>query len=332
MKKYDFILLYEHIVRELDSLCLVYVELTKLGYSGVILNVNDADILNCEGVFAKTELLVIPFCYCTKDLLHLTKHKIRFKKVVNMQWEQIISAVSEESDSFGKMTGMAKDVDIISWGEKNQGRLTTTCGFKPSKIHMLGAIKNDFLTETLFNLFKSRTEICKEYNLPSDKKIILFVGAFYGVEDGEEYEKFIVQMFGEKIMDLQNAVKEGLACLIEWFDKFLSNNKDYIFIYRPHPGEKTVLAYTLLKKYENFKIIGSDDVKQWIKIADIVCMWNSTVIVDSLYAEKETYYLSPTPIPKEHSNEIWDDMPAIKSYEEFEYAMKKGTNLSLIHI
>ena len=48
MQEYDFLLMYDHKVRELDNLCLLKYELDKRGYRTKILYINDYELVKAR--------------------------------------------------------------------------------------------------------------------------------------------------------------------------------------------------------------------------------------------------------------------------------------------
>ena len=68
MQEYDFLLMYEHKVRELDNLCLLKYELDKRGYRTKILYVNDYELVKSHAVAYKTRVLVVGYCYTSSSI------------------------------------------------------------------------------------------------------------------------------------------------------------------------------------------------------------------------------------------------------------------------
>ena len=146
MQEYDFLLMYEHKVRELDNLCLLKYELDKRGYRTKILYANNFDLIEARTVMYRTKVLVIGYCYTSSSIRDYASYRIKFDKVINLQWEQVTTNEQEkDSGSFRNLSGLAKEIVHISWGEKNQKRLIEKAGVAPRNVKVTGNITMDLL-------------------------------------------------------------------------------------------------------------------------------------------------------------------------------------------
>ena len=318
MQEYDFLLMYEHKVRELDNLCLLKYELDKRGYRTKILYENDYELVKSHRVLYKTKVLVVGYCYTSSSIKDYASYRIRFDKVINLQWEQMITNEQEkDGNSFRNLSCLAKEVVHISWGERNRKRLIVKAGVAPDHIKVTGNITMDLLRPEFQGFYLSREEICKRYGLPSDKKICLFIAGFKYVEASEEVRSATIARFGEgRRRYLAVAEKEQLT-ILEWFRRFLEEHKDCVIVYRPHPGDGSPRAEKMSYNYENFKVISELSVKQWIVISDLIYAWNSTAIFEAFFAGKKPMHLCPYPIPEDQSHPLLVKMNKITDYETF---------------
>ena len=146
MQEYDFLLMYEHKVRELDNLCLLKYELDRRGYRTKILYVNDRELVEAHTVVYRTKVLVVGYCYTSSSIRDYASYRIKFDKVINLQWEQVITNDQEKNDrSFRNLSGLAKEVVHISWGEKNRERLIRKAGVDPKNVKITGNLTMDLL-------------------------------------------------------------------------------------------------------------------------------------------------------------------------------------------
>ncbi|MDE6604093.1 MAG: hypothetical protein K2K90_18485 [Lachnospiraceae bacterium] len=318
MQEYDFLLMYEHKVRELDNLCLLKYELDKRGYRTKILYENDYELVKSNRVLYKTKVLVVGYCYTSSSIKDYASYRIRFDKVINLQWEQMITNEQEkDSNSFRNLSGLAKEIVHISWGERNQKRLIEKAGVAPDHIKVTGNITMDLLRPEFKGFYLSRDEICKRYRLPSEKKICLFIAGFKYVEASEEAKRATIARFGEgRRRYLEVAEKEQLT-ILEWFRRFLEEHKDCVIVYRPHPGDGSPRAEKMAHNYESFKVISELSVKQWIVISDLIYAWNSTAIFEAFFAGKNPMHLCPYPIPEDQSHPLLMKMNKITDYDTF---------------
>lgn len=318
MQEFDFLLMYEHKVRELDNLCLLKYELDKRGYRTKILYVNDYELVKARTTVYKTKVLVIGYCYTSSSIRDYASYRIHFDKVINLQWEQVTTNEQEkDSGSFRNLSGLAKEIVHISWGEKNRRRLIERAKVAPRNVKVTGNITMDLLRPEFRGFYVSREEICRKYNLPAEKKICLFIAGFKYVEASAEERKATIARFGEgRRHYLKVAEKEQLT-ILKWFKKFLEENTDYVMVYRPHPGDASPRAEKLAQEHENFRVISDLSVKQWITVSDLVYAWNSTAILEAFFAGKNPIYLCPYPIPEDQDHPLLMKMNKVKDYETF---------------
>ena len=96
----DFLILYEHTVREYESDLLLKLELERRGYSAEIRQLLDPKHLR---LFRrdKPEVLVASCMYDNEAInSHVYNNIGRCDKIVNLHWEQMLSDTQEEGDWF----------------------------------------------------------------------------------------------------------------------------------------------------------------------------------------------------------------------------------------
>lgn len=318
MQEYDFLLMYEHKVRELDNLCLLKYELDKRGYRTKILYANDYELVKARAPVYRTKVLVIGYCYTGSSIRDYASYRIRFDKVINLQWEQVTTNEQEkDSGSFRNLSGLAREIVHISWGEKNRKRLMEKAGVAPQNVKVTGNITMDLLRPEFRGFYSSREEICRQYDLPAKKKICLFIAGFKYVEASAEERKATIARFGDgRRHYLEVAEKEQLT-ILQWFRQLLEETTDYVIVYRPHPGDASPRAEELARKYENFRVISELSVKQWIAVSDLVYAWNSTAILEAFFAGKNPMYLCPYPIPEDQDHPLLMEMNKVEDYDTF---------------
>lgn len=322
MEKYDFILMYEHKVREFDNLCLLKYELDRRGYRTKILYRNDWELLKCQSVVYVTGVLVIGYCYTSSSIKDYASYRIRFNKVVNLQWEQVTTNEQENNNgSFRNLSGLAKEIVHISWGEKNRKRLIEKAGVSPENVKVTGNITMDSLRPEFKGFYLSRDEICHRYGLLGDKKICLFISGFKYIEASEQEKAETIARFGEGRRRYLEVAEQEQLTILQWFERFLEERDDYIIIYRPHPGDASPRAERLADRYENFVVISELSVKQWIMICDLVCIWNSTAVFEAFFAGRNPFFLCPYPIPEDQDHPLFTEMNKIVDYNAFYRAM-----------
>ena len=112
---------------------------------------------------------------------------------------------------------------------------------------------------------------------------------------------------------------ESQKITMQWIDRYLEDSDD-IFIYRPHPGEKSSqFVLDLQKKYpERFLIIEYESVQQWIAACDVINLWTSTAIVETYMANKTCNIVQPLPLSKRMVPILFDySVNVVDTYEKF---------------
>ena len=115
----DFLILYEHTVREYESDLLLKLELERRGYTAEIRQLLDPKHLRLFGK-DKPEVLVASCMYDNEAInSHVYNNIGRCNKIVNLHWEQMLSDTQEEGDWFN-MNGNAKRCVQTCWGKSHR--------------------------------------------------------------------------------------------------------------------------------------------------------------------------------------------------------------------
>lgn len=311
MKKYDFLILYEHRNRELENAVLLAMLLERKGYSVSILYRRSAKLM-CQ----KAEVLLVPFFYndyTVEDFAIQPFHQ--FSKVINLQYEQVFL---KENEKLGNSMprGVARLAEHIAWGDVPFDLMKNN-DIDEARIHKIGHISMDLNQPKYNEVFYSKTKLAKKFNIPIEKKWHLFISSFscVGISD-EELKQWETTTAG--IYDFTKKSYESFEQIIDWFDKILAQTDDYI-IYRPHPHEvDNIKLRRLESKYKNFVCNSSYSIRQWIRVCDSIYTWCSTSIVDVYYANKKCAIIRPIPFSSDLEYRLYDDQKKIDNYQEFE--------------
>lgn len=322
MKELDFLFLYEHRVRELENLCLIKYELDKRGYRTEIRYIEDAENALAVKPFIHTEVLLVMACYNNQTLDWQTKNFVKFDKVIDMQWENIVYPKDEDrKDAYKNYTEIGKDVVRVSWGKQNQKRMLDVVKMPPEKLKLTGHVGMDFLRQPLSRYYMSRQELFEKYDLPMDKKVVLFASPYYGDSLDEAYIRDMCMRFGDDWADYYTFMCESQRQVLTWMEEILRTDDEICFIYRPHPGHPTKCAQELAEKYSNFKIISGESVKQWIVTCDKVYTGNSSVVVEAFFAKKMCQLLFPLPVTEGFELKLISDSDKITDFEGFQASL-----------
>lgn len=327
MKQLDFLFIYEHKVRELENLCLMKYELDRRGYKTEIIYINDAENALSPKILYKTEVLCTMACYHNKTLRWHVKDFIEFEKIIDLQWENIVYPKDEHRvGAYKNYRGIGKDVVRVSWGKQNETRLLETAQMDPEKVKVIGHVGMDFLRYPLSRYYISRKELFDKYGIEQGKKVILFASPYYGDNLSQQYIDDMCNRFGDNWVDYYHFMCESQKIVLKWFEQLCTENKDTIIIFRPHPGHPSLMADAMAEKYENFKVIGSESVKQWIVSCDKVFTGNSSVVVEAFFAKKDCQLLFPLETTDGFELKLIEDSTKIRTYSEFEKAVGENNN------
>lgn len=318
MKELDFLFIYEHKVRELENLCLMKYELDRRGYRTKIIYVDDAQNAMADTPIYHTKVLCTLSCYDNRTLYWHTKEFVKFEKVIDLQWENIVYAKDEQREgAYKNYWGIGKDVVHVSWGNQNVRRLLNAAHLDKRKIKLTGHVGMDFLRKPLNRYYLSRQELFAKYDIPMDKKVILFASPYFGDCLTEEYIAGMCRAFGEDWPEYYKFMCDSQNIVLEWFEKICTDFSDIIVIFRPHPGHPSVAASKLAERCGNFRIISGESVKQWIITCDKVYTGNSSVIVEAFFSQKMCQLLFPLPTTEGFELQLITDSRKISEYDEF---------------
>lgn len=320
IEELDFLFIYEHKVRELENLCLLKYELDRRGYKVKIMHIEDEEALKAMRPIYHAKVVVTMACYQNSSIEWHTKNFVKFDKIIDMQWENIVFPMDEkDTKAFKNYSGVAKEVVRVSWGEMNRKRMLEAAKMDPKKVKLIGHVGMDFLRDSLKGYYLSKEEVLRDYGIPANKKIFLFVSPYFSDFHTEEYLVEMCRRFGEGWRYYyQDCMLPSKQIILEWMSRICEKREDVVFIYRPHPGEESWKADEMTKKYPNFKVIGEKSVKQWILISDKVYTGNSSTFVEAFFGKKMCYLLFPIPVPSDYELAFLKDADKISVFDDFE--------------
>lgn len=319
MEELDFLFIYEHKVRELENLCLMKYELDKRGYKSKIMHIEDAEALKAMRPIYHAKVVVMMACYENSTIEWHTKNFVKFDKIIDLQWENIVFPMDEKnSHAYKNYSGVAKDVVRVSWGEMNRKRMLDVAKMDPKKVKLIGHVGMDFLRDELKGYYRSKEDVLNEYRIPVDKKVFLFISPYFSDQLDKDYLEDLCRRFGEGWRYYyKGCMLPSKKIILEWIGRICEERDDIVFVYRPHPGEESEEAKELENRYHNFRMIRTLSVKQWILISDKIYTGNSSTFVEAFFAKKMCYFLFPVPVPEDYELAILKDADKICDYEDF---------------
>ncbi len=313
----DFLMIYEHKVRELENLCLVKYELERRGYKVVIKHIEDEEALEAVKPLYHAKVVTTMACYQNASLEWHTKDFVSFDKVIDMQWENIVYPKDERAGVFKNYTGIGREVVRVSWGEANKRRLLKAAHMDERNIKVVGHIGMDFLRDQLRGYYMSREELFRQYDLPVDKKVLLFASPFYADNLSEQYIAGMCRRHGDDWRDYYAFMMESEKKILEWMEKLCNDRDDIVVVYRPHPGHIGRHMSEVAARCSNFKVISEKSVKQWILACDMIYTGNSSTIVEAFFADKMCYLLFPYEVTDGYELKLISKGEKIRDYEGF---------------
>ena len=316
----DFLILYEHTVREYESDLLLKLELERRGYTAEIRQLLDRKKLKYF-TWKKPKVLVSSCMYDNEAInSHVYNNVGRLNKIVNLHWEQMLSDTQEEGDWFN-MGGNAKKCVQTCWGSRTADRLVSH-GMQRKNCPVTGAVMMDFLRPEFKGYYADKASLCKEFGLDVNKELHLYISSFGYASMTEQEVKELSEMAGTDFTGFAATNRVSMAETLRWFDEYLGAHPEVELVYRRHPSEWNSPALAqLAEKRPNFHVIFERSVKDWIVAADSISIWMSTAIAEVYMAGKSCHILRPVPIEHEYDPVIYAGAHYITTYEEFTAAM-----------
>ncbi len=321
----DFLFVYEVKNREVENICLVANQLRKEGYT--VEFVNTWYTINHYYKKYKARVIIGFAGFNSNVVNFVLKHCICAEKYVDMQWEQLLGDV--DISDITKFQGKARNVVHISWGKDNYNRLTNYYGLDKEKCLLCGHLTMDFYRPQLRGYYLSREELLKQYHIPENKKIILYISSGNSLINQPEKQlqniRDIMKCTDGQLNELICQLIKTEQTIEDWIVKFLKAHKEYCLVYRPHEGDRIYKKFRQLEKQmDSLYIIGGRSIKQWILCSDICFTTLSTAISEVFFAGKQCGILRPFPIPQFADLELFHGAQTITTYSGFEKAARKG--------
>ena len=317
-KDVDFLFIYETRNREIDSICLLGAYLEEKGYR--VGYINTWDSMYHRHPEYRTGTALLSACYGDGEYAFFTGHALKFEKVVNLQWEQVI--MNGVAFSKGKTdwdySGEALRTRHVSWGENNRDYLHDKFGIDYAMTRVCGYLPLDFYREELRGATAERDALFSRFGLDPKRKTLLFISSF--AEAGKPVSEAAVvdddeQESRENIL-LQETSQQ---ILLDWFRQLIRDEEGIQVVYRPHPAEANNPAVLrCAREVPDFHVIQQESIRNLIMNCDILCNWQSTSMIELYTAGKKALILRPKEIPFKRAMPIFEEghFTAVKTYGE----------------
>lgn len=319
----DFLFVYEHAQRELESIILLGTRLKQKGYSVEYLQIPISEVELPKRYFNNVRCVFAPCLYSNHEL-YMCVYRIagKAKYVINLQWEQILTKEKDEDPkSFWFPKENAVNAVHLCWGEHSKNNLIKA-GVPEGNVKVTGALNIDLLDKQFGSYFMSKDELFDEEDIQKDKKVILFISSFSAVNLDEYTYRHMCEVLGKESYDeFVRISTKSQKEIVQWLKKMA--NEGYTVIYRPHPNERLSDIVIEAKNTKGFYVNGTYSAKQWLRYADYLYTWISTTFVECNHIGIPCGILRPVKFPEEKDMCIFQGMQFIESYDELVDSINK---------
>ena len=313
----DVLIIYEHVEREIYNAFLLKYELEKRGYSVSISRFQEPNLPS----FNAPKLIITPWLFAEHNLKDLRIRSLKpFNKVLNMQYEQVMSQMWSDSGYYIPHD-KAKNAVQLCWGYRRK-QLLLDAGFSKNKLITIGDIRQDFSKEPFKEFFKTKKQLSEEFNIDENHEWHLFISSFSFVNPSEDFKKVFDDILGVEYSNKWEKISvDSQKGILTWIERFVSENPTHEFIYRPHPSEIKETDYSYIEKlndnYSNFHFIFQYSVQDWILASDYVNTWVSTSIIECYVLDKVCNILRPFPVDEYLDIPLYIGAEHVQDYDSF---------------
>ncbi len=313
----DFLILYEHIVREIESDTLIAAELERRGYKVRIHQLLDTRKLSYL-TYNKPKVILTSAMYDNETLNSFVYNNVgTHNKVINLHWEQVLSREQEDMDFYNSKDAAALCLHTC-WGEASKDRLVRN-GLPPENAYVTGPVHYDFFREPFAEMFFGKEKLGEKYNLDSKKNWLLIISSYTAAYMSPEELAEMSEITGFDYPAFRDLTLASMTDTLGWFERYLNESDDDSYvIYRPHPSEwDSPILRLMQEKYPRFRVISDLSIREWIVACDIIYSWMSTSIPEVYFAGKSAHVLRPYPISEVFDPVIYEGVFAIDNYDDF---------------
>jgi surface carbohydrate biosynthesis protein len=206
----------------------------------------------------------------------------------------IVNAFQEQNtvlhQSNAPMVQWSRESDyIFAWGEAHKRRFEKL--FSKPEVVLTGNPRLDayFESDVARALYPSRSELAKQYELPSSKEWILFALDFPLLFQNEDRIQELVGRGDLKKGQLRLS-REIYFTIKDWMRKFVASAPDStVLIVRPHPGsDLKQIKHDFGGETDSVRFIRGGGMPPWILAADRYVSRASTSVVEAWLADVPT--------------------------------------------
>lgn len=329
MKKGN-LFLYEHTVRELDSIVITKMILDKLYGKN---NVKIADVIFTQRINSLKifpSILLVPYLYDYFDWLGFMRFFVEcYKetpKIVNMHWEQLGSKNSQ--GYLAPKDKYARDIYHVSWSNEFTRFLVKTGSVNPNYIWQIGNPKADLLNRKFLKSYISEQQFKKSLDIPLAAPVYLFIMSFSSAFVPESQIRGVEKKGFLNYRNFVRLSQESFELSIKELRKFarpLSYKNGYVLL-RPHPYTPLSEVKKRVKDIKNIRVSRNFPLNEVIFHSTGVISWLSTGTIDSYIFKKPTVILRPKEIPEEYDLDFLKGFNFVSNAQEINDFMRQENN------
>ena len=323
----DFLFLYEHRAREIETCVYLSEALKRKGYKCKVCN-----MLSFEKKGLKPKVIIVPHLYDNEQVRLYTSSiwRKRKTKIIDMQYEQVLSVI-DRITAIHEPKGEARRAFHVAWGE-NETMEYLKNGIAKEQILRNGSLPIDFNSSQYRRYLYTKDQLSNEYQINGAKKWCLFLSSFaYCGRSDDDLNKL---QNSKDALRLRSIMEPSKKEILSWFRKLIETNDDIVVIYRRHPAE--TIDHSLIEleeKYRNSFILNAEkSIQHWINACDNCLTWFSTSSIDAYYSQKPCGILRPYPLDFDYELETLYHSKTITTFDELSKFIQVGgdDNNSLI--
>lgn len=305
-KNIDYIIYYEHVTRELESVKKLKSNLDGLGYEGVILPIHFNRYLNV--IKYKPKIVIVPYLYSKKDSTYLRyKNLYGNVKCLNLHSEQISN--ENTIDYLMPKDEYSKNIFHIAWGEKFARELIKN-GVQKDKIFITGSIRND----SIFDYKK----------IDGESHNILIPTSFSLTMVPDQYINNLEQsMNKDKLERNIKFMRKSRNDFFELIYKAAIKFKEKRFFLRPHPHVDVDTYIKIFKNINNINKLPKNifierkgSIQDFFSKGEKIIAWHSTSILEGALMNKKVSILAPIKFPSHMNMDFMEFIKILNSKQE----------------
>jgi len=320
----DILILYEHVARELDVVCLLKHLLER--DHGLTVGIAQHPFgIPAALAGPKPRIVVLPYCYSELDYMDYFLLDWRRSTFVNLAWEQLLYAGNKKTKNT-RGAFATRHVIHQAWGDFFAEFLRRH-GVLHENIFINGNPTYWLYEAPYKSYFKNREALAREYTLNLRSRWIFFPENYNWAFYPEEYLQMLINRGNnpEEVRVMRDFCRDSLAAVLRWCEA-AARSLDAQIILRPRPATpldtfRERVASILTSIPDRLFLIKNETIREWILASDIVVSSYSTSLIEAAVAQKPAYMLEPFQIPESLFVEWHTLIPHLKTDTDFQHAM-----------